>query len=193
MLTDPGSYTSDDRTVLALKNIHAILITHEHGDHLHIETLKKVLQNNPEARVITVAAVGKILEGESVHHEILEDKQESSVGGVSIEAFGAKHALLHSSIPAIQNTGYFISNRFFYPGDALTDPGKAVEILALPVAGPWLKISEAVDYALNLKPKIAIPVHDGTMVGGNHFVPSTVLPKNKIEFKVPELGEVMDL
>jgi hypothetical protein len=32
--------------------------------------------------------------------------------------------------------------------------------MALPVAGPWMKISEALDYALKLQPTSTFPVHD---------------------------------
>jgi L-ascorbate metabolism protein UlaG (beta-lactamase superfamily) len=38
-----------------------------------------------------------------------------------------------------------------------------VEVLALPDGAPWLKISEAIDYMLAVKPKVAIPVHDAVL------------------------------
>ena len=43
ILTDPGSYTTDQNTV---KGIDIVLITHEHGDHFHVESLKAILKNN---------------------------------------------------------------------------------------------------------------------------------------------------
>ncbi|KKU76691.1 MAG: hypothetical protein UY03_C0028G0012 [Parcubacteria group bacterium GW2011_GWA2_47_64] len=85
----------------------------------------------------------------------------------------------------VQNTGYFIANRFFYPGDAFYNPGKPVEILALPVAGPWLKISEVIDYAKLLKPKICFPVHDGMLkyLGPTRGVTTKYLSESGIEFR----------
>ena len=108
-----------------------------------------------------------------------------------IEGFGKDHALMHTSIPPIQNTGYFIGKDFFYPGDAFTHPNKNVQILALPVAGPWTNIKQAVKYALEVKPKVCFPVHDWNMKipGVVHRTPSVVLPKNNIEFKVLEIGK----
>ena len=47
--TDPGSYTVEAH--LKLINIDYILFTHEHQDHYHIESLKVILENNPEAVV----------------------------------------------------------------------------------------------------------------------------------------------
>lgn len=81
-------------------------------------------------------------------------------------------------MPYSANTGFMFEDRFFYPGDAYTDPGCPVEILALPVSGPWVKIGEAIDYALKLKPKVAFPVHDHFRYGGSHMAPANVLPKN---------------
>lgn len=57
-----------------------------------------------------------------------------------------------------------------------------MEILALPVSGPWVKIGEAIDYALHLKPKVAFPVHDHLRYGGSHMAPANILPKNGIDF-----------
>src|SRR3990167_6726087 len=58
VMTDPGIYSTEQNNA---KNIDVVLITHEHGDHLHMESLKTVLANNPKAKVITNNAVGKIL------------------------------------------------------------------------------------------------------------------------------------
>src|SRR3989338_5542153 len=59
IMTDPGAFSA---LQLQEKNINAIIITHEHQDHLHIDSLKKVLENNPNAIVITNTAVGKLLD-----------------------------------------------------------------------------------------------------------------------------------
>jgi len=158
IILDPGSYSSLQDNV---KNIDVILITHEHHDHVSIDSVKKVLQNNPQAKIITNKGVGALLEKENIPYQLLEDGQSTSEKGVAIEGFGNKHAIIHSSMPAIENTGYMIANRLFYPGDAFIKPTKPVEILALPVGGPWMKISEAIDYGLEIKPKIWFAVHEG--------------------------------
>ncbi|MFM2357715.1 MAG: hypothetical protein RJA61_452 [Candidatus Parcubacteria bacterium] len=191
ILTDPGTFSDGQNKV---KNISVVLITHEHQDHLHIDSLKIVLQNNPDAKVITNNTVGKILDREQIKYKLIEHSQSTTIEGVLIEGFGKEHALMHSTIPPIENTGYFISNRFFYPGDAFTDPKKEVEILAVPVAGPWMKLSEAIDYVLNIKPKICFPVHEGILKtpGSAHQIPPKVLGPKGIEFKVLPLETEID-
>jgi L-ascorbate metabolism protein UlaG (beta-lactamase superfamily) len=160
IMTDPGAYSTLQNEQ---KNIDYIFITHEHQDHFHLESLKIVLKNNPQAKIVTNSGVGKLLDAENIPYEILEHAGTKDCLGVSVEGCGDKHAIVYKDFGAVQNTGYLFAKRFFYPGDAFYNPEKPVEILALPVAGPWMKISEAIDYAKLLKPKICFPVHDGML------------------------------
>ena len=191
ILTDPGTYSEQQNS---LTDVDIVLITHEHPDHFHVESVKKIISNNPSVRIITNSAVGKLLEQDEIEFQILE-KGSAELQGVIFEAFGEKHAYMYSTIPPVQNTGYFIDNKLFYPGDALTNPNKPVEVLALPVAGPWMKLSEAIDYALEVKPSKCFPVHDGIMkiVGGViHKLPETVLKSAGIEFVVIDLDHSLE-
>ncbi len=194
ILTDPGIFSTQQNEI---KNIDIILITHEHQDHYHIDSLKKILENNPEVKIITNSTVGALLDKEGIKYQICEvgAEQYTEEKGIEIEAYGTLHAQMHSSIPQSNNTGYFVGQKLFYPGDAFTNPGKSVDILALPVAGPWMKISEAVDYALQIKPRVAFPVHDGVMTRPElvHRWPAQVLPKEDINFVVLEIGKETEL
>lgn len=188
ILTDPGIYSTQQNEV---KNIDVILITHEHADHCHVDSLKALLKNNPQAQVITNNDVGALLTKEGISFGLVEDGQKADIRGVLIEGFGRDHALIHASIPQIQNTGYFIDGKIFYPGDAFVIPGKPVEILALPVAGPWMRLAEAIDYALEIKPQTCFPVHEGMLKqpGPSHLIPSKVLGSQGIKFVVLEIGQ----
>lgn len=159
ILIDPGAFSTGQNEA---KGVDAILITHEHQDHVAMDSLKAVLKNNPDAVIYTNHGVGKLLDAENIPYQLLEDGQEAEVKGVSIKGYGVDHACIHESIPLIRNTGYMIANRLFYPGDALSQDVHA-EILALPVAAPWLKISEPIDFAVKVKPKVAFPVHDAIL------------------------------
>jgi len=184
ILTDPGAFTA--RAHKDIKNIDIILITHEHADHLHIDSLAEIISNNPNVKVLTNTAVGKLLSGKSITHEILEGRETKDVLGVLIESFDSEHEEIFEEVGQVQNTGYFIDNKLFYPGDAYCNPNKKVEVLALPVAGPWCKIPDAIRYALLLKPNKVFPVHDGMLeegkIGGTYKVPEKVLTENGIEF-----------
>jgi len=188
ILTDPGSYSTLPD---GLDSIDLVLITHEHQDHLHVDSLKTVLQNNPQIKVITNKSVGSLLEREEIAYQVIEDGQNVTEKGILIEGLGKEHAIIYPTIPLTENIGFFIAGKLFYPGDALTEPSHPVEILALPVAGPWLKLSEAIDYALKLKPKVCFPVHDGILKnpGLSHRLPSIILEPQGIKFIVMEEGK----
>src|SRR3989344_3740296 len=138
-LTDPGNYTTAQNEV---KNLHCIVISHEHTDHLHIESLKTVLKNNPQAQVICNASVGKILEKEFIKYNKVSHGESTKVESVEISAHGLKHAPIYIEYEQVENTGYFFDKKLFYPGDAFYKPEIPVDILAFPVTAPWCKISE---------------------------------------------------
>lgn len=119
VLIDPGGYSTLQNEV---KDIDLILITHEHQDHLDMESLKTILRSSPEAKIVTNGGVGEMLTGEGIEFQQMGDGESVTVKDVLIEAFGKDHAVIHSTIPVIQNTGFFIADRFFYPGDAFVRP-----------------------------------------------------------------------
>jgi len=191
ILIDPGYWSELQNTVTG---IDAILITHKHNDHCSIDSLKQLMARNPNAIIYTNNDVGQKLAEADMHFEMLEDGQEVIINGVPVKAFGKEHARIYNEPNSIaHNVGYLVSNRFFYGGDNVEYvPSVPVEILALPVAGPWLKISMAIDFAKSVKPKVAFPVHDGFIkenAASKH--PESFLPESGIEFIIPELGEVM--
>lgn len=158
ILTDLGSWNI---TVPDVSNLNVVLITHEHADHFEVEKLKVILEKNPNAKVITHAAVGSKLDDAGIAYVAIKPGESIDINGVPIESYGTDHAIIYGDNSPCRNTGYLIAEKLFIPGDALHDvPSKPVEILALPTGGPWLKISEAIDYAKAVKPKIAFPIHD---------------------------------
>ena len=181
ILTDPGNYSTMQDEV---NGIDLILITHEHQDHFHLESLKKVLINNPNAKIITNSSVGKLLDVENISYEVVAEGDKNDLHGVLVEGYGHMHAEIYKTWGSVENTGYFLDGKLFYPGDSFFNPNRKVDILALPVAGPWMKISEAIDYCLEIKPRIAFPVHDGILkqAGLVHRAPAKVLSENGIEF-----------
>lgn len=177
ILTDPGNYNATP----AVEDVDVILITHEHQDHLHIDTLREILVRNPQAKVISHRGVGKILDQANIVYTAITDGEEMLIKDISIESYGNEHACIHRDLPKVQNTGFFINKTFFYPGDAFHNPGKDIHILALPVAGPWMKLAEAIEYAKLIKPKIVLPVHDGMLRQEHQLEPTRRIPAILLE------------
>ncbi len=191
LLTDPGNYTTAQD---AVTGIDCIIISHEHTDHLHVDSLKRVLANNPKAQIVTNKAVGAILNKEKIAYTEVGHGQSATTSQITISGWGTKHAPIYKTFEQVENTGYIIGDRLFYPGDAFTLLDRDIEILALPVAGPWTKISDALDYALAVKPKKCIPVHDGNLksIGVPHRLPKLELTKAGIDFIAMTEGQTVD-
>jgi L-ascorbate metabolism protein UlaG (beta-lactamase superfamily) len=221
ILFDPGSYSEGRQN--GLTNLDAILITHEHGDHIDIESVKALTAGNPGVKIFTNPTVKEILAKEGIEVQVLGDGESAEVKGVKIEGIGTTHAEIHSSVPRIKNTGYAISSStverergmgidshsrtsddrnkksspmtFYYPGDALTLPNRPVEILGMPTAAPWARFSELIDYTLTIKPKVVIPMHDGILARPAMFHPylTKILGDAGVEFKPVEVGSEYSL
>ena len=191
ILTDPGSFTTEP--VKTVTGINVILITHEHTDHYHIESIEEVLKNNPGATVVSNSAVAKLLAEKNIPCTVAGDAQSVTVDSILIEGFGKDHAPIYGTMGLVENTGYLVAGKFYFPGDAFHDPKRPIDVLALPVAGPWMKISEAIDFAKLVKPRIAFGVHDGMIVPGfGGFVAmmlNNFLKADGIEFVVLGAGE----
>ena len=191
IITDPSLYSTGQE---AAQNIDIILISHEHQDHFHIDAVKAILALNPQAKLVTNSAVGTLLQKAGLPFEVVENGQSRKDKEITIEGIGTEHATIYAGIPNVMNTGYFIGGKLFYPGDAFTLPERAVDILALPVAGPWLKLSEVIDYAKAVKPKIWVPVHDAILKDPNFgfMLPSRILEPMGIPGKMLESGKEID-
>jgi L-ascorbate metabolism protein UlaG (beta-lactamase superfamily) len=195
ILTDPGSFTTEN-AIRQCTAIDIVLITHEHGDHIHVETLKSILELSPAAQVITNSAVGALLEAQGITYQVVEGVTKTIIDSIALAAHDAAHATIDGDFGQVQNTGYFVAEKLFYPGDAYTNPGVPVPVLALPVSGPWAKVSDVLAYAREVRPHHSFPVHDGLLneqgLAIVHRVVGTRLQDAGIDFTPLQAGGVVD-
>jgi L-ascorbate metabolism protein UlaG (beta-lactamase superfamily) len=112
VLLDPGTYSTGFET---LRDLDAILVTHEHPDHLDRDRLASLLAANP-----------------AVHLGALPDRTEVVTG---------QHAVIHPDLPGMANSGYLIDG-VFHPGDAFLRPPAPVTVLLISEAIDYLRAVE---------------------------------------------------
>jgi L-ascorbate metabolism protein UlaG (beta-lactamase superfamily) len=156
LFVDPGSFTTP---LTETTNTAAVVITHEHPDHWTPEQLDRIIAMNPGVPIYAPAGVAAAASGYPVTVVAAGDTVEA--GPFTLRFFGRKHAVIHESIPVIDNVGVLINDDFYYAGDSFTIPeGANVGTLAVPAGAPWLKISEVMDYVLAVKPRRSFPTHE---------------------------------
>lgn len=164
VVVDPGVFTDPE----AVDGADAILITHEHADHYFADHLRRT-----DAAVWTIDAVADVIAADAPDvaervRRITPGQSFEAGADVATTAVGELHAVIHPELPRITNSGYLLhvdGLAVFHPGDALTGAGVDVDLLLLPVSAPWLKVSEAIDFAREVGAPHNLAVHDRVYSG----------------------------
>lgn len=157
LLVDPGGWTAED----AVDAVDAVLITHEHPDHYDPEMLRRT-----DAPLFTIQAVAdRIREGapDLAERVTVVQADDEFDPGLPVRVVGELHAVIHPDYPRILNSGYVITAgeaRIYHPGDALTPVEGDIDLLCVPVSAPWLKVSEAIDFARTVGAPRNLAIHD---------------------------------
>ncbi|MEP6478488.1 MAG: MBL fold metallo-hydrolase [Rhodoglobus sp.] len=192
LIIDPGSFTTP---VGDVTGVVAVVITHEHADHWTTDQLERIQQNNPKVRFLGPAGVVAAATGFTIESVTGGDSRD--IGPFHLDFYGEKHAVIHPSIPIVDNVGVMVNGALYYGGDSFTIPPVPVDTLAVPIGAPWLKVSEAIDYTAAISPKKSFPTHEMVLsVIGKSMVNArieAVTTQNGGEFFPLEPGESIDI
>jgi L-ascorbate metabolism protein UlaG (beta-lactamase superfamily) len=164
ILLDPGAWSP---AAQELRDLDAVLVTHQHPDHLDQDRLPDLLRANPGAQVVADPDTAAILQGKGIDVTAFAAGDSITVGQATVDGVGEMHALIHEEIPQIHNTGMRIGAAgeptFFHPGDALDAEPEGVDVLAFPLNAPWARSREMTAFLRRLAAPHAVPVHDGLL------------------------------
>ena len=159
LVLDPGAFT--DQSVL--QGASAVLVTHEHFDHVVPDQLLAALDADPALEVWTNRSVAAQLEGAGSRVHVVGAGDTFTAAGFDVQVHGELHAVIHPDIPRIPNIGFLVEGLVFHPGDAFTVPDEPVSTLLLPVHAPWSKLSEVIDYVREVRADQAYALHDALL------------------------------
>jgi L-ascorbate metabolism protein UlaG (beta-lactamase superfamily) len=147
LVIDPGIWSEPS----ALRGADAVLITHEHSDHIDVLRLAGLgapVYAPADARISGLAVTG------------VQPGQSFTAADFTVTAVGARHAPVFGGDPDCANHGYLIDDRIYHPGDALVVPDQPVETLFVPLQASWLKTAEAISFLRAIRPERAFGIHD---------------------------------
>lgn len=189
IVIDPGTLSDLDA---ALEGVRDVLVTHDHGDHLDVARLATAEVEVTGPQPVLDALAGAGVPAERLHHVVDGDRLD--VHGFDVRVLGEKHAVVHPDLPVATNVGYLVDG-VLHPGDAYVDPqGGDVALLLVPIGGPWLKVSEVVDYVRSVSPPRTAAIHDAHLSPAGVNLVKTVLDGlAKTDLVVLGPGEGLDV
>jgi L-ascorbate metabolism protein UlaG (beta-lactamase superfamily) len=169
-----------------------VLLSHLHGDHLHLPSLRRLPRR---ARVVVPRGAGRWLRGRGIRNvDELAPGEELVHGGLRVHGVPAVHSghrfgprSTHG--PQAAAMGHLIesaTHRVYAAGDTDLFPGMArlgrIDAALLPVWGWGLSLGPghldphgAAEAVRLLNPRVAVPVHWGTLaVGGLPRLPGQI-------------------
>jgi L-ascorbate metabolism protein UlaG (beta-lactamase superfamily) len=165
LVLDPGTFSETEQ---ALAGAGAVLITHEHPDHIDVDAVSTALLANDALQLFAPDGVAAGLRSkapaaaERIHTVAVGRDFEAA--GFPIRSFGGQHAVIHPLIPVVANIGYLIDSNVYHPGDSFVIPdGIDVRTLLVPIHAPWNKVGEVVDFVIGVRARHAFPIHDALL------------------------------
>jgi L-ascorbate metabolism protein UlaG (beta-lactamase superfamily) len=172
LVVDPGAFSELDA---ALDGAQAVLVTHEHPDHIDVDRVKAAARRDPRLRIWAPEPVANALSDLGEQVVTTAPGQAFDAAGFGVRTFGGQHALIHPTIPVIPNVGYLVEDSVYHPGDSLIVPPVRVQLLLVPLHAPWSKTAEVIDFVVSTRAARVHPIHDGLLNElGRRFVEAHV-------------------
>jgi L-ascorbate metabolism protein UlaG (beta-lactamase superfamily) len=161
--TDPFQISKNDIADI-------VFISHAHYDHCSPDDVAKI--KGPDTTIVTTHDCASKLEGDI---KIVKPGDSVSVKNVSIKAIPAYNINKNFHPKANNWVGFIFSvsgKKYYFTGDTDYIPemdalkNEHIDVAFIPVSGTYVMTAEeAVKATLSIMPKVAIPMHYGSIIG----------------------------
>ena len=197
ILIDPGAFSHGFEE---LTGLDAVLVTHQHADHIDAERLPLLLEANDGARLVAEPEIAAQLRENGFEVTALHPGDSVSFAGATVTGAGGNHAEIHSDIPLVGNVGMLVTGEgeptLFHPGDSYGATPDGVDVLALPLTAPWARAALTVDFARAVGAPRLLPIHDAIVSPQGRAVyvrvVTSLLPESAT-FSDPEPGSAFEV
>ncbi|MDP9833391.1 MBL fold metallo-hydrolase [Trueperella abortisuis] len=156
LVVDPGAFGFP----ASVASADAVLVTHDHFDHVDVPALAGALDDNPDLRVYTPTQLN--LDTHADRQTLVSEGDEFMVGDISVRVIGREQATASVDDDVIVNVGYLVAGLVLHPGDARPEI-KGLDTLIVALAAPWQNTPQLEEYLRAVTPARVIGLHDGTL------------------------------
>jgi L-ascorbate metabolism protein UlaG (beta-lactamase superfamily) len=187
LVIDPGTFSD---TAAALTDATAVLVTHDHFDHVDVPAVAELLASAPGVQVwATGPAATALREGGAPEQQVHEvtPGQVLDAAGARVTVGGGDHALIHPDVPRAVNVTYLVEvdgHSLYHPGDSFVPPAAqpeaGLDVLLVPVSAPWLKMEQAIDFARSVPARVVVPIHEVFLSDAGHAMAARWLDTSRL-------------
>ena len=204
ILFDPGIFNCEvyQQYYQIFGPIDAIFATHKHPDHFDTETIVSLYQSqNPQ--IFSTEENTQALNARNINAKVVKVGDKIDIGPFKITATVANHQMRWGEFTGekVEAFGLLVvveGKRLYHTADTIPPtpaPGK-IDLIFLPIGGRNVfTIEEATQFAQEVKPEFAIPMHydapQDKDVNPNELVKS--LEKSQIIVKILKFGQSFEL
>lgn len=164
ILIDPGTFSHGFEE---LADLDAVLVTHQHPDHVDVERLPLLLESEDAAVLHAEPSTAAALREAGIDARPLHPGETVTVAGATVEAVGGEHNVIHVDVPRVGNVGLLVRAPgepvLFHPGDSYGTTPAGVDVLALPLSAPWAASKETIDFVRAVAPGTGFAIHEALL------------------------------